>query len=387
MDRSVGRDRPQSKTATARLSPARSSSPIADPREADETVADPRPTARTGLNLRAGEWVEVRSIEEILETLDDRQCLDGLPFMPEMLQYCGKRFRVYKSAHKTCDTIETFAVRRMDNAVHLESLRCDGEAHGGCQAGCLLFWKDAWLRRVPGSGAEAITSDRSHAVRDPSIASCGIRALQDATREPAQNGEERYRCQATELRAATHEVRRRDRWDPRFYFRDLASGNVRIQDFVWYGLLAIFNAFTNRWLGRRVPHICGRAGQTTPTCEPKLRAGSVVQVRSKREIEDTLDANQRNRGLWFDVEMLPYSQQGTFKVLRRVERIINEKTGRMMRIPGACLILDNVTCSGHYSQFRMFCPRSIYPYWREIWLRDAAAEEGRPIQASDGASQ
>ena len=113
-------------------------------------VNDARQTTRTGLNLRVGEWVEVRSIEQILETLDDRGCLDGLPFMPEMLQYCGKRFRVYKQAHRTCDTIESFAIRRMDNAVHLEGLRCDGEAHGGCQAGCLVFWKDAWLRRAPG---------------------------------------------------------------------------------------------------------------------------------------------------------------------------------------------------------------------------------------------
>lgn len=350
-------------------------------------VNDARQTTRTGLNLRVGEWVEVRSVEEILETLDDRGCLDGLPFMPEMLQYCGKRFRVYKSAHKTCDTIESFAIRRMNNTVHLEGLRCDGEAHGGCQAGCLLFWRDAWLRRVPSPRSTDIASDRSHAVTDPSSEPHGIRALQDATRGPSELGEERYRCQATELRAATREVRRRERWDPRFYFKDLASGNVRMRDFVWYGLLAIFNAFTNRWLDRRVPHICGRAGRTTPTCEPKLRAGSVVQVRSKREIEDTLDANQRNRGLFFDVEMLPYSQQGTFRVQRRVERIINEKTGRMMRIPGSCLILDNVTCSGNYSQFRMFCPRGIYPYWRDIWLSDAAAEEGRPTQASNGASR
>ena len=94
-------------------------------------------------NLRAGEWVEVRNAQQILATLDANRCLDGLPFMPEMLQYCGKRFRVYKAAHKTCDTIETYTIRRMSSAVHLEGLRCDGEAHGGCQAGCLLFWPAA----------------------------------------------------------------------------------------------------------------------------------------------------------------------------------------------------------------------------------------------------
>ena len=38
------------------------------------------------LNLRAGEWVEVRNADEILRTLDAEQALEGLPFMPEMLQ-------------------------------------------------------------------------------------------------------------------------------------------------------------------------------------------------------------------------------------------------------------------------------------------------------------
>src|SRR5512132_592219 len=86
-----------------------------------------RPTVSfPALRLRAGEWVEVRSAAEILSTLDDTSCLEGMPFMPEMLQYCGKRFRVYKSSHKTCDTIETYVIRRMSRAVHLENLRCDG---------------------------------------------------------------------------------------------------------------------------------------------------------------------------------------------------------------------------------------------------------------------
>src|ERR1700675_2625516 len=100
------------------------------------------------LGLRAGDWVEVRNADEIVATLDERGRLDALPFMPEMLQYCGRRFRVFKSAHKTCDTIEQYKGRRMTSAVHLEGLRCDGAAHGGCQAGCLLFWKEAWLERV-----------------------------------------------------------------------------------------------------------------------------------------------------------------------------------------------------------------------------------------------
>src|ERR1700726_4978131 len=100
------------------------------------------------LNLRAGEWVEIRSKSEILTTLDQQSQLDGLPFMPEMFAFCGRRFRVYKSAHKTCDySVYPFHSRRLARTVHLET-RCDGGAHGGCQAGCLLYWKYDWLKLV-----------------------------------------------------------------------------------------------------------------------------------------------------------------------------------------------------------------------------------------------
>ena len=100
--------------------------------------------------LSVGDWVEVRSKEEILRTLDKDGRVDGMPFMPEMFAFCGKRFQVYKRAHKTCDTVFPVQGRRVADAVHLET-RCDGSAHGGCQASCLLFWKVDWLRPVHGT--------------------------------------------------------------------------------------------------------------------------------------------------------------------------------------------------------------------------------------------
>src|SRR6478672_1368191 len=100
------------------------------------------------LNLQAGELVRVKSESEILRTLDEHSSLDSLPFMPEMLEFCGKEFRVYKRADKVCDTIEWQKLRRMKNTVHLQGLRCSGATHGGCQAGCLMHWKEAWLARV-----------------------------------------------------------------------------------------------------------------------------------------------------------------------------------------------------------------------------------------------
>jgi len=313
------------------------------------------------LNLRAGDWVEVRSAAEILATLDESQALEGLPFMPEMLQFCGKRFRVYKSAHKTCDTIERYVIRRMKNAVHLEGLRCDGASHGGCQAGCLIFWKDAWLKRVPGENAAAATAGNTPADTD--------RLLAATTQPTASGAPTRYRCQATDVLQATTEVTRRDRFDPRFYVKDLTSGNVTLLDFVRFGLLAIVNSFFLRWREWRYPVLEGTAGAKTPSCNMNLQPGERVQVRSKQDIMKTLSSGLRNRGLGFDVEMVPYCENGDYTVLRRIEQIINEKTGEMMRMPNPCIVLDNVVCSGNYSHNRMFCPRAIYPYWREIWLQ------------------
>src|SRR4029077_8291681 len=113
-------------------------------------------------NLTIGQWVEVRSKEEILRTLDQNGQLDGMPFMPEMFQFCGRRFQVHKIAHKTCDP--DFKSRRIPHAVHLET-RCDGQAHGGCQAGCLLFWKEVWLEPRGGK-------NRKEPTLDPNAPSC-----------------------------------------------------------------------------------------------------------------------------------------------------------------------------------------------------------------------
>ena len=331
------------------------------------------PISRT-LSLRAGDWVEVRSVDEILETLDGQACLDSLPFMPEMLQYCGKRFRVFKSAHKTCDTIKSYQVpRRMTAAVHLEGLRCTGESHGGCQARCLLFWKTAWLKRV--AGPQPLPTDPPTGDSQIQLGAarrnrrCNMEALACATRAPVGKevtAADRYSCQATSLLKATTPLLW---WDPRHYLSDLLSGNVRLVDFVRYGMLAGVNIVRRSFLNRRPdPDVRGLAGEKTPTETLDLHPGELVTVRSKEEIMHTIDAQQKNRGLFFDVEMVPHCNR-TYRVLARVERIIDEKTGKMIKIPGSCLLLDGVTCSGHFSTYRMFCPRSIYPYWREIWLK------------------
>jgi hypothetical protein len=349
------------------------------------TRADDRTTAPPTLDLRSGEIVEVRSAREILATLDERAALDALPFMPEMLPFCGQRFRVYRRSDKTCDTIAQSGGRRMQRTVHLEGLRCDGQAHGGCQAGCLLFWKEAWLKRVPSeSAATPAPISSSAAVTKPGLAPAEAERLDRAARADDRDGE-RYFCQATQLLEASTPLAW---WDLRQYARDLITGNVspvqlvRGAAYSWYAILrryldrlysAAFNVYTrvrprrNRDRGDAVP-VVGAAPPVAAAEPLDLKAGELVQVRPRAEILATLDRSSRNRGLYYDKEMWCFSG-GTYRVLRRVERIIDEKTGRMLRFRTGCVILDGVTCSGERSAKRLFCPRSIFSFWRENWLR------------------
>ena len=320
------------------------------------------------LHLRVGEIVEVRSEAEILATLDENGELDGLPFMPEMLTWCGQRLRVEKLALKLCDTIESTGMHRIRDAVHLEMSRCDGQAHGGCQAGCSIYWKEAWLKRIP-SGESALDRMAGPAPR------CTLATLTAATRrprDPTALGEGRYACQATELLRAAPE--RISPWDARQYLEDVRSGNsgaLATLRTVCVGLFNEYQGFSRRVLprplrikdGRRYPFIEGNR-KRTPFETLNLQPGELVRVKSKEEIVKTLDTHNANRGMSFDGEMVRYCGREA-RVLRRVEQIIDEKSGRMLHLKTPCVVLESVTCTGRYHRQ---CPRAIYPYWREIWL-------------------
>src|SRR5437762_557626 len=186
------------------------------------------------LDLRVGDLVEVRGQAEILATLDEHGELESLPFMPEMLKYCGQRLTVYKVAHKLCDTMTRSGIRRMDNAVHLSGVRCDGAGHGGCQAACLIYWKHAWLRKV--DPADGVTMPAA-----PQPAPELLPLLTIASRRPAaEDGSERYRCQATELlRAAPQQLPVRDLGQ---FVQDVRTGNAG----VFWSLRAFYVGVYNR---------------------------------------------------------------------------------------------------------------------------------------------
>jgi hypothetical protein len=331
--------------------------------------------------MRVGDWVEVRSREEILQTLDKDGRVEGMPFMPEMFAFCGQRFQVLKRAHKTCDTVFPTRSRRVEGTVHLET-RCDGGAHGGCQAGCLIFWKDAWLKRV---GAPEGGTGSSDGANVSSVSRCTEADVWAGTETHGTTGEgKRYICQATQLPYATTALAW---WDVRQYIEDYSSGNVApgrlIKGLIYsiyfnlsqtgIGLGPLMRWCYNRvwypWRGTIFPRSGGRIapGTPTPAVTLNLKPGERVRVKPHRNILDTLTRDGANRGMYWDAEMVPYCG-GTYRVLRKVDKIVNEKTGRMQELKNPCIILDGVVCQARYSGRRMFCPRSLYPYWREIWL-------------------
>jgi hypothetical protein len=332
--------------------------------------------------LRAGDWVEVRSRAEILATLDERGRLEGLPFMPEMFAFCGKRFQVYKRAHKTCDTVFPTRGRRVANAVHLDT-RCTGEAHGGCQAGCLLFWKTAWLKTVHAPVADGDRASLDHP--ESAVSSADDQRVWTGILKTSQPSDGlAYSCQATELPYFTTELKW---WRLTQYFEDYTSGNVTIRELLRG---AIYSTYYNlsqaglglgppmRWLWNRTRSIWGgtlfprsgglvELGQPTPQRSLALKSGEIVRVRPHEEILRTVNKEGKNRGMYWDAEMVPYCG-GSYKVLQRVNKLLDEKTGKMITLKNEAIILEGVVCQGKYSGHRMFCPRALYPYWREAWL-------------------
>ncbi|MEV5573485.1 hypothetical protein AB0L06_25870 [Spirillospora sp. NPDC052269] len=321
--------------------------------------------------LKAGDVVEVRGAEEILATLDERGELDGLPFMPEMLAYCGRRMTVHKVAHKLCDTISRSGMRRMESAVHLAEARCDGSSHGGCQTACSLYWKEAWLKPA-GSGAAAVPGPV------PAEQDEGVRKLLpllevNTRKEPDVDGEVRYSCQATELlRAAPERVGVKNVSQ---FVDDVRTGNNTIGESVRAFFIGGYNRYQDITRARLPKPLLinkglrwalfeGAVDGRTPVETLDLKPGELVRIKSRAEIIKTLNKDLLNRGMGFENEMARHCGK-TARVRARVEKVLDERTGRLLTMRTPCIILEGLVCEGAYN---FNCPREFVPFWREIWL-------------------
>ena len=317
------------------------------------------------LGLRAGDRVRLRSWDVIRATLDADGCTDRLPFMLEMAALRGRTMTVDSRADKTCDTIDLQGcTRAMDDTVHLANIRCDGAAHGGCQAQCLLYFREQWLERVP-------DRDRfASAPVDPGPPAELLETLDNFARPSPDH----YRCQATQALEASRPLEGRTH-----YWTDLRTRNVsfgRILRLVFWWVVNLYQKLSQRCLpprlrihgGEKLPYLRGPVVDGNWPEEPllDLQPDELVEVRSYNEIRATLDETQRNRGLYFDQEMVALcGKRG--RVLHRVERLIDEKSGKMLRVKKDLYIVAGMLgCEGVHHKL---CTRSVMGMMRDVWLR------------------
>ena len=349
------------------------------------------PHVGTDLQLKVDDWVIVRSPEEILRTLDADARFEELPFMPQMLQHCGKKLRVRRRAHKLCDTAFGTGGRQLTNSVFLDDIRCDGAAYGGCEMRCTVVWKEAWLRPA---GPDEPEIQYAPLERLETLVRAGTRRPNPTSSEPL------YVCQATQLPVATKPL---PWWKPRQYVEDYKSGNVPLSTiiariaFLLYaelvatgvGLGSLFRGAYNlmQWMRGEQPYPVRpghyAVGGPTPAVNLNLKEGETVRVKSLDQILTTVDELLVNRGMGFHPEMSPHCGK-TFRVSQRVRKLINEKTGQLVELKNSCLVLDGADCHGRYSR-PLNCPRACPPYWREIWLERVEQDTGTPAAAEKSA--
>lgn len=105
--------------------------------------------------FQEGEWVQVRSFDEIEGTLDRWRQLKGCGFIEGMESYCGTKQRVLKPVKRFVDERD-YHVKHSSDLYILDGLMCQGtEAYGKCDRSCLFFWRGEWLSKENG-----VTVDR-----------------------------------------------------------------------------------------------------------------------------------------------------------------------------------------------------------------------------------
>jgi hypothetical protein len=303
--------------------------------------------------LRCGDLVEVKTMDEIVETLDAAGALDHLPFMPEMLEFCGRRLRVSRRALTVCIYEPGSPLGfDADDVVTLDGVRCSGAAHDGCQKSCMIFWREAWLRKVEDTAAQSQVDLR------------GMERLQ--ARLKVLTDPNTYYCQASELKKATHSLSRWERLGR--YLSELRAGNFNAAQMAQSIGTWLFWRIRRMFLG---VYPRGSSG-STPVESLNLQPGEWVEVKSMQSIIETLDERGHNRGLRFSPDMRLLCGQRR-RVKGRLDKIIVDGTGQMRRLRNT-VCLEGSTCGCSYIGFAMGgCSRCELTYWREIWLRRSDA--------------
>ena len=316
-----------------------------------DTMAEGSPNVR----LRAGDWVEILSFPQIQATLDQCGCQDALPFMVEMVPFCGRRLRIRKVVQQVCidgskqlNGESALRAFRNQSVLILDEARCSGTAHSGCDKGCCIFWKTSWVKPVSGPSEEI----------NPPSAPTPPENVQSLL--PSQDNTGRFHCQSSELPKATIHIslfrRLVHSW------KDIQVGNMtatgKLEQFMIWGCWKLHGIL-------RGSYPRGNANPT-PMESLNLQPGEWVEVKTLKEIELTLDQGGKNRGLHFSADMRLLCGR-KLRVRRRLDGIVVEGIGQFRKFKNT-VTLEGATCDSAYYAFGG-CARETLHYWREIWLR------------------
>ncbi len=98
----------------------------------------------TPSRFAVGDWVRVRSVDEVRGTLDSQDRLRGLLFTDAQWSYCGGTFQVDRVLRRLLDSGRRF--KTISRTVALGGVTCDGlDGASGCGHSCSLYFRDEWL--------------------------------------------------------------------------------------------------------------------------------------------------------------------------------------------------------------------------------------------------
>ena len=111
------------------------------------------------LGLQPGEWVRVRSKEEIGRTLNAAGGHRGMLFTHEMVQYCGQVFRVRQRVERLVNESTGELLHMKQECIALDDVVCKGHYTSGawfCAREHLPLWREDWLERVEAPAAGTV---------------------------------------------------------------------------------------------------------------------------------------------------------------------------------------------------------------------------------------
>ena len=116
------------------------------------TIPRGNPTPAGGEELRAGDWVRIRSADEIGATLS-RGRNKGLYFDTEMFPFCGGTYRVRGPVRRLIEESTGRMIEVKSPCVKLEGVICRSEYSEQrymCPRAIMSYWRPLWLEKVGG---------------------------------------------------------------------------------------------------------------------------------------------------------------------------------------------------------------------------------------------